>query len=493
MLSEFDKIESSCNDDPSATYAENPGAASPETEVECQVLSELPRGRVSLFDKIDLMLEEIGKLPLDRISPLYAFVLRQFYVEGKGVREVGSLLRQQGDRKLSVSDERVRTIVQSIRRELLQDETQKRLYTKGIHVRREFVESLNQYAASSVGEVLTKGKMLTNPRLGSIAYLVNRRIVKNDTTMPWVKHDVILLNADIDKKLFNTYYHSVFYCLQREVRPMTFGEVVRRLPDQSQWTNRAAAADMGEPDEAMVRLVLSHNEVFERLDDDTYQMRFVHLNQTQKFARIIYEEKDIALSEILNQYVMRGGTGLCTCTSMVRRVYPWCVPVGKSKWIYKPDCQRMANPAEVVRLFCTERVRFRFEEVMEHLSSMGMNIKPASVRCYVMKHCRRRIDDSNDFCLTDHVPQQENSLWYAKARVSRRKRVTPWVNEVSSRMLEILREHPEHCVRQNEVLRQCMPIFRKAGISKNNFYKIPSQMEEIAVEERDGKMMLRLL
>ena len=61
MLSEFDKIESSCNDDPSATYAENPGAASPETEVECQVLSELPRGRVSLFDKIDLMLEEIGK------------------------------------------------------------------------------------------------------------------------------------------------------------------------------------------------------------------------------------------------------------------------------------------------------------------------------------------------------------------------------------------------------------------------------------------------
>ena len=199
MLSEFDKIESSCNDDPSATYAENPGAASPETEVECQVLSELPRGRVSLFDKIDLMLEEIGKLPLDRISPLYAFVLRQFYVEGKGVREVGSLLRQQGDRRLSVSDERVRTIVQSIRRELLQDETQKRLYTKGIHVRREFVESLNQYAASSVGEVLTKGKMLTNPRLGSIAYLVNRRIVKNDTTMLWVKQDVSLMKADIDK------------------------------------------------------------------------------------------------------------------------------------------------------------------------------------------------------------------------------------------------------------------------------------------------------
>lgn len=492
MLSEFDKIESSCNDEPSAAYAETSGATSPETEVECQVLSELPRGRVSLFDKIDLMLEEIGKLPLDRIAPLYAFVLRQFYVEGKGLREVGELLRQQSDPKLAVSNERVRTIVQSIRRELLEDDPQKRLYTKGINVRREFVDAVKHYAETSVGEVVTKGKLLTNPRLGAIAYLVNRRIVKNDTTMPWVKHDVILLNADIDKKLFNTYYHSVFYCLQREVRPLSFEELVKRLPNQSQWTNRAAAADMGEPDEAMVKLVLAHNEVFERLGDGSYQMRFSHLNQTQKFARIIYEEKDISLTEILNQYVLRGGTGLCTCTSMVRRIYPWCVPVGKSKWIYKPDCQRMDNPAEVVRVFCMERVRFRFEEVMDHLSSMGMNIKPASVRCYVMKHCRRRIDDCNDFCLTDHVPQQENALWYAKARVSRRKRLTPWVSEVKHTMLDMLREHPEHCIRQNEVLRQCLPIFKKAGISKNNFYKIPPQMEEIAVEERDGKMVLRL-
>ncbi|MGM9688675.1 MAG: hypothetical protein ACI3YD_06450 [Alloprevotella sp.] len=465
---------------------------SPESNADCQVLSELPRGRVSLFDKIDLMLEEISKLPLDRIAPLYAVVMRKFYVEGMNLREVGDYLRQQGDPKLAVSNERVRTIVQSIRRELLQDDPQKRIYTKGIQVRREFAEAINHYANSSVGEVVSKGKLLTNPRMGAIAYIVNRRIVKNDTTMPWVKNNLILLNADIDKKVFNTYYHSLFYCLQREVRPLSFEELMRRLPQQSQWTNRAAAADMGAPDEALVKLVLSHSEVFEVLGDGSYQMRFSHLNQTQKFARIIYEEKDISLNDIIGQYVLRGGTGLCTCTSMVRRIYPWCVPVGKSKWIYKPDGQPMDNPAEVVRAFCMERVRFRFEEVMDHLSSMGMNIKSSSVRCYVMKYCRRRNDDCNDFCLTDHVPQHEDGQWYAKARVARRKRNTPWVDEVKTLMLDMLREHPEHCIRQNEVLRQCLPIFKKAGISKNNFYKIPPQMEEIAVEEREGKMVLRL-
>lgn len=447
-------------------------------------LPRLPENHVlDTFQQIELFLNQVGDVMKRRSLSLGSFILRSFYVEGKSVAEIAELLSAGVDGIPCVTRERVRTIVVEIRDELMAVVPRK--YTKGIKVGNDFVERLSLFSANHIGHVVKDQWMLDSPRLEVIAFLVHKKMIEGDTTIPWIRSQKLILDEKIEKRAFNIYYTSLFYLLQKEVRPMSYENILAAIPVQKQWKG-------DEVNEELLFFLLLHDEVFEKNEDESYQLRAEHLNVTQRIARIIYEEKDITSAEIQRIYEERFGSKFASL-AVVGKIYPWCVPVGKSKWVYREDCKRQRQPAEIIHEYCQEHVRFTMDDVVQHLQSQKINIKESSIRCYILRDCRRLNSDGNVFCLTSEISQEEDHLWFAKMNVvNRTSGKKKWNDTLEKEIRSVLDAAPERRMQQKEVKKACKYIFDKEGIVLNNFYKVVNSLSWLKITEVDGQRYLEL-
>lgn len=438
---------------------------------------------LEFLDQIDTLLQQIGECKTIGRTSLTAFILRSFYVDGKSVADIAQLLSEGVEGVPCVTRERVRMIVQEIRDELLSRPSYKK-HTKGIVLRKKFVEEMAEYAACHTGLVLKESKWLTSPRLGSVAFLLHMKIVTGDKVIPWIKAEKILINENIEKRDFNAHYAALFYLLQKEVRPMAFEDILSAIPNQRQMKGLAVREDL-------LHVLLQHDEVFEEVLDGIFQLRAEHLNVTQRLARIIFEEKDITPSDLQRMYSERHGETFSSVHT-VGKVYPWCVPVGKSKWVYREDGERPLMPADIIRDFCKEHVRFTLHDVLDHLELQGVNIKESSVRCYIVRDCRSLNSDGNTFCLTTEIPESENHLWRSKYATSTHTHNREWKDEMELEIRHLLESAPMQRMLQKEVLNRCRFILEEEGMAYNNFYKIVRTFPWLKSMTIDGKTFLEL-
>lgn len=454
------------------------------TNVKNNRLSMAKGDEMEIMEQIDALFQQIGKNKKQWfITRLSAFILDSFYVKGLSLEEINALMREGVENLRSVSRERTRMIIYEIRDELLTIQYEKK-HTKGINVSKDFVLQVRECSKKHIGHIIDSEKWLSCPRLNAIAFLLRKKVVTRDTVIPWLNRKVILLDDKIEKRLFNCHYLSLYRMLQKEVLPMTFEQITQQIILQKQLKGN-------EINESLIRFILNHDEVFEKTDNESYQLRFEYLNVTQKIARIIFEKKDISMAEIKRIYSERTGETFSALSSQ-SKAYPWCVPIGKSKWIFRENGMRELTPSEIVRDYCNEHIRFTFDDVKNHLHSHGININDASVRCYIMKHCRTLNADGNQFCLVSHIPEEEDSLWRIKLKlnISSRKRNVQWRNEVMEKTLQILETAPNHTAPQKEIMHQCLPIFERYEIAYNNFYKIMNNSPLIRKIEIEGKKYL---
>lgn len=439
--------------------------------------------RLDFFGQVDTLLQQMGDCIMIGKPKLNTFILRSFYVEGKSVSEIAQLLSDGVEGVPCVTRERVRMIVAEIRDEFLSMPSTKKL-TKGIVLRSEFVAEMKVYAGTHIGQVVKESKWLASPRLGAIAFLLHKKIITGDTVIPWIKTEKILISENIDKRTFNAHYAALFYLLQKEVRPMAFDDILRGFSQQRQMKGVEVC-------EELLHVLLQHDEVFDEVVNDLFQLRAEHLNVTQRVARIIFEEKDVTPSELQRIYAERHGESFSSLAT-VGKTYPWCVPVGKSKWVYREDGERLRMPADIIRDFCKERVHFTLKDMLVHLEAEGVNIKESSVRCYILRDCRPLNADGNTFCLTSHIPETEDHLWRSKYATSTRSHNREWKNKMEIEIRNILEHAPMKRMRQKELLNQCLYILEQEGISYNNFYKIASTLPWLKSMSIDGKTYLEL-
>ncbi len=452
--------------------------------------NELPRlpkdMELDLMEQVDLLLKQIGNMHLRHISALTAFVLRSFYVEGCSLTEISEKLEAGVDGIRPVTRERIRMIVMEIRKELLSSDPSKK-FTRGIRLRKDFQEELNAYSKSHTCCMVKEKRWLDSSRLEAIALLMCKKVVVGDTTIPWIKTQKILVDENIEKRVFNVHYASLFYLLQGEVRPMSTYDILAKIVKQKQWKSGT------ELNADLIRLLLKHDEVFEEMSEDLFQLRFEHLNVTQGLARIIYEEKDVASAQLQEKYAERSGGNKCTSITVVGRKFPWCIPVGKSRWVYREDCQRQRMPAEIIHEYCLEHIRFTLDDVMNHLAAFGMNMNKSSVRSYILKDCRRLNADRNMFCLTEEIPEADNRLWHAKVKEHTSPRKVAWRDEVASEIRTFLQASPTHSALLKDAMHQCLHIFEREGIAQNNFYKLVKTTPWLSSQKaEDGKIYLHI-
>lgn len=446
-------------------------------------LPEIPEGcDYDILTQVDILFQQIGELKLYGLSALNAFILRSFYVNGKSVMEIFQLLKQGVVGLPSITRARVNMIVANIRDELLLMSDRK-LYTKGIVLRKDFVEQVKVYSENHIGHVIKDSQILSNPRLSSIAYFLHNWVVVGDTVIPQIKAQKLFLNRKIDKGQFKTHYAALFHLLKNEVRSMTLEMMLKSIPEQNQWIG-------GEVNKELVRLILAHDEVFEEVGENSYQLRIEHLNVTQRVARIIFETKDISSANIRRIYIERLNEDFSA--TRVNKNYPWCVPIGKSKWVYCEDCQRMHMPADIIHDYCLQNVRFRFDDVIEYLSSLGLNLYASSVRAYILKDCRRLKLDKNMFCLTSEVSEAENHLWYSKVKPHTQSRHCAWRDKLEQKIHSLLETSPTHRMPRNDVLKECLNIFEIENVSYKNFYKTLKAWPWLKTIEIDGRVYIEM-
>lgn len=434
--------------------------------------------------KIEFWLRHTNVYELPGRYALRTYVMKSFYLQGKSIAEIHACMTDYGLQQ--VTKERIRMIIHAIAEEM-RTPTLRPKYIGCIRWPFNRGPLLTDYAALTPGEVVTDPTMARNPRLQAIALMLNRKVVCGDTTLPWIKDNPILLDYNIEKRFFNAHYQAIFYLLQRNVRPMPFEEIIQQLPSMKHMEGM-------EVDEALVRLILTHREVIETTADNQYLLKYQHLNDTQQFARIIYENKDISITNIARIYRSRGGTGKSLCVNTTGRHYPWCVPIGKSKWVYRPDGRRECPPSEVVRHFCQERIEFTTDDVMEHLSSQGINLNPSSVRCYIMLCCLRKKSDKHRFRLETHIRPEDKDQWCQRRKQRKvSNQPKPWVIELGQQLHNLLQAEPSHCLTKRAALAKCMYIFEREGINKANFYKYLHNLPLIECgEDENGIACLRL-
>jgi hypothetical protein len=441
-----------------------------------------------MLEKMDIAFQQLGTLSLRGMTPLVKFIIRSFYVEGMSVTDMYNQIKQGVEGIKPLTKERIRVLTFDICDELLHPSF-KNIHVKRSLIKPEFVEAINLYAQSKIGEIVTNKQVAESSRLQAIAFMLKKRIAKGDTVIHWIQNQPIMFDMNIEKRLFNASYQSLVYCLQEEVRPMSLDMILTKVSQHPSMKGQTINKNL-------ICLLLTHQETFETLTnengDTSYQLRYEHLNVTQKLARIIYEHKEITPAEIAEEYKRRGDRKHFSSMTTTKTKYPWCVLVGKSKWVYAPDSEINRKPMDVIKDYCYEHKRFTFDEITAYLTAEGYMIKPGSVRCYIMKHCRRRNDDKNSFCLTSEVPEEENHLWFSKQQQTTRNREKKWLSPVLEKLHELLVNEPNKMILQRKAFQQCVSIFEANGISPNNFYKSLHTISWLELITIDSKTYLKL-
>lgn len=462
----------------------NREVSNPPASPRNQKLPNLPKNKeLGLFQKIDILLRQIGNSQMSSGTKLYDFVFRSFYIEGNSVGETHQMLLDGVAGLTCVTRERVRMLVAEARDEILSLSPSRKII-KSVRLRQEIVDEMNDYAYNHIGEVLKDSKVLNSRRLGTIAYILHKKIVEGDTVLTCFKNQKILIDENVDMSYFKAHYAGLFYLLQRSVRPMTYEDIMRLFPEQRQMKDKEIREDL-------VRIILQHDDVFEEIADNVFRLREEHLNVTQRLARIIFDEKEVTATYLQKTYTERYGESFSSLAA-VGKIYPWCVPLGRSKWLYREDGQRLRMPAEVIRDFCKEHIRFTLDEVNEHLKSQSINIKEASIRCYILRDCRPSNTDGNLFCLDSAISEADDKLWRTRSTIVTRSCNKEWKKKMESKVRRLLKSAPSHKMLQKEVLHQCRYILEQQGIAYNNFYKIVNSLPWVKSTTIDGKTYLEL-
>lgn len=450
-----------------------------------QELPILPKGKdLGFFEQVDMMLQQIGKSKMNAGTRVNAFILRSFYAKGKGVSEISKLLSGGVKGTPCVCRERVRMIVQEIREDFLSMRFTKKL-TQGIVLRKDFVDKMTEFTDNHIGYVIKESKWLTCPRLDAIAFILRKKVIVGETIIPCVKTERILIDEDIEKSVFCAHYAGLFHLLQREVRPMSFDAIMHSI------TNQIHMKGIALREELIRFLLLQHDKVFEQIEEGIFQLRAEYMKGNQRIARIIYEKKDISSVELQRLYTELHGEK-CSSISAASRVYSWCVPLGKSKWVYREDGERMRLPADFIRDFCKEHVRFTMQDVLDYLVSQGVNIKESSVRCYILRDCRPLNSDGNTFCLTSAIPKSKDHLWRSKNTATTRPHHNNWKTGIEVEIHRILESAPMQRMLQRDVLKQCMQMLESKGVAYNNFYKVVYSATTLRTIKIDGKIYIEL-
>lgn len=434
-----------------------------------------------LFDEIIAALNEINQYLSKHHQTVNTIVFDKIFIQGLNTKEVEAFGKQQSQIKMP-SRERIRQIADTISTSLRNGEKVRLL--NGVSFKSSLVEAISEYKDSVCGMYVDDSVLTEKMQcmLRGIALILSMNIIEKDTVLPMLTNR-FLLSDTISKDSFKQHFLATYYFLQDTVKPVTMDALLSGVAENKYFESISF-------NEKMVKLLLTDSTLFDvQAEADgtiLYSLKYEHLRYHQMLARIIYEKKSITIQDIIAEMNKRGIVPNSFSMSATRKNFPWCVPMGKTLWLYKEDEVSMERIQDVIKRYSEEHIRFSFDEIVSYLKSCGYDMKESSIRNYITIYCRRLNSDRNMFCLIDKVPQEEEALWYKKAAVCNRNREVPYRKKLIAEIERMVIDSPERCVPRKVVRKAIAPLIKEQGININNFYKLLRSTDKLQLKEIDG-------
>lgn len=440
------------------------------------------RGK-NIVEKLQKALSMIERAMSKRKPTLASFIFESVFIKGLTRNEMVALGPQTNGVRIP-SIERLRQLTLQIVKELLSGNRSRQL--QGVRLRADLLEDIRRVRETVVGTHSAANAELPDldKAYPGVAMLLGMNALGENAVYSMIDRPYYV-SSKIPKDVFGAHFLAVYYTVQGLVRPASRETIKQLYVDYN-------AMKRHTPDDRLVDVILLNSQLFQRVGDD-YMLCFDKLTNYQKMARIIYECKSISYQGLVAEWARRTDQPSSMVLTETRRRYPWCVPMGKSRWIYSADERPMERVQDVVKRFCHERVRFTFDELMAYLESLGYEMKTPSVRSYAMLHCRRRNSDANAFCLTSAVTPEEDHLWYSKAvSTTRAHKAKAYYKTVERKVVRVVKASEEKRVLARELRRTCEDIFKAEKVSINNFYKILKKSTRVELVDVDGRKYIVL-
>lgn len=439
---------------------------------------------LNIFETLAVCFGEMQEFLSRYPESLSRFLFKQYFVLGLQTKEIASI-NKPGLR--IPTRERIRQIVEVIGLSL--GEGEKCSMLRGIRLNNTVVEELERLKNTECGFYVDTSVLREELacRLPGIAALLSMRIVESSTDLP-IQTNRFLLSSDKSIEVFRTYFKLLVQIMQEEVRPQSKPQIISSL---------VTKLDKEAIDTALVDLILRDSSVFEVVEGEDGQtyclLLFEHLKVYQQQARIVYEKKSISISDIGKEMLSRGSAPKAQTLTQTSRKFPWCVPMGKTLWIYKEDGQKMESIHDVIKEYCEQHIRFTYDEILEYLHSRQYDMKESSLRNYITRHCRRLNADRNSFCLTSMIPPNEDKLWFKKHIATTRTREVSYHNELIELVINIIQECPKGYIPRKILKKQIASFLEQQQVCINNFYKIIYDSDRLSLVEIEGEVCVRLV
>jgi len=439
---------------------------------------------LSIIDTLASCVVEIHEFLSNCPETLNMLIFKCYFVLGMATKEIETM---NVPNVRIPTRERIRQIADDIATALGSGNKCTKLH--GVRLSETVVEELRKIKASECGmyidSTVLKDENLC--RLQGIASIMSMRIVEAGTVLPLMTNR-FLLSEDKTVEEFRSYFKMIVLIMQEEVRP---------LPEEQIKIALAEKLNKDEVDVDLADLILKDRSIFNVYEGDdglTYcSLRFEHLKLYQQLARIIFEKKSISTIDIAEEMRARGSESKAMSMTQTHKKFPWCIPMGKTRWIYKEDEQNIERIQDVIKDYCEQHIRFTFDEILEYLSSRQYDMIEDSIRSYVMKYCRRKNADGNSFCLTSMVPQEEDKLWSKKRKPTTRKREIAYHKELLEQAEKIITDSPCGYVSRKTLKKQVAHILKENKVNIVNFYKILRASDRITQTEIDGEVCVALV
>lgn len=444
---------------------------------------------LGLFEKMDLALRQIGKKISEYPVTNKSLIFEMFYHEGATRETILNIINSRDDMAKITCLETVRQHLASMSKQLLAGKAVKYLY--GARFKSSFLDEINEFKSNKRSVFCDKKQYAIDPKhWKGICYMLDMHEICRDTVL-FMLDSPYIIDSSIGKDVFKCHILTIYYCLQSAVRPVDLDYIVNNAK-----INKSAKS-ISKVDPEIAKLVLMNTELFETLVDEegntTYILRLEHLNNTQQIARLVYERKNITLKEITAEIMGKEDSPKCISMSTVRKHFPWCVPLGKSAWIYSEDGVEVERIQDVVEKYCREHVRFTMDEIKRDLAPKNYLTNDNSLRCYIIKHCRSHNTIPNYFCYTEAVPQEEETMWMSKHRATTRNRHKLYRVQIERKIAKLLRKMPDRTMPLKDIRHTFGYILEDNGVNVSNLYKIIDTSERLHTSEVDGVKMVKLV
>lgn len=372
------------------------------------VLPENAEGQ-PLYKRCITALQQLADIAEKRGKERYSYLIKEFFIKGKSLEEIAQNIPQ----VQKITNERVRQLIVEYRIQIMSGSDNP--LVDNAYFSDELIDELNELPQELLYHSLSyANQCLQAPKDSDctpIIRLLNLDILDvtkyRDSFMDAPR--VIPCDKSGNWKTYiASHIRAIHYEMNELARPEDKDEIISKVMASEYLPQNF--------DLNVIERILADHAWIEEIEDGKYWYPYEKLRGAiEKFARIIYEKKNITSGDILKidkERTSNAYKGQVQGKDIMKK-YPW-VQQGarRDQFIYAPQPIQTLEPLQItIEKYAKKEKRFYFSDMVAFLEEKGYQYSDRVFRTYVMKYCVPSNEDNNLICLESEIDESERNKW----------------------------------------------------------------------------------